>query len=79
MPNPSQHQANKSQFAYDASQWAVSKSIDLAAKYQQKNLNKLVTVSLINISQALGNPSQQMTIFSVSLRPSWKASIGVNM
>ena len=34
------------------------------------------TVSLANISQALGNPSQQMTIFSASLRPSWKASIG---
>ena len=26
-------------------------------------------VSLANTSQALGNPSQQMTIFSVSLRP----------
>ena len=32
------------------------------------------TVSLANTSQALGNPSQQMTIFFVSLRPSWKAS-----
>ena len=30
-------------------------------------------------SQALGNPSQQMTIFSVSPRPSWKASIEANM
>ena len=37
------------------------------------------TVSLVNISQALGNPSQQMTIFSASLRPSWKDSIGANM
>ena len=37
------------------------------------------TVSLANTSQALGNPSQQMTIFFVSLRPSWKASIGANM
>ena len=36
-------------------------------------------VSLVSTSQALGNPSQQMTIFSVSLRPSWKASIEVNM
>ena len=27
----------------------------------------------------LGNPSQQMTIFSISIRPSWKASIGVNI
>ena len=26
-----------------------------------------------------GNPSQQMTIFSVSLRPSWKASIRAHM
>ena len=33
-------------------------------------------VSLASISQALGSPSQQRTIFSVSLRPSWKASIG---
>ena len=33
-------------------------------------------VSLAKTSQALGNPSQQMTIFFVSLRPSWKASIG---
>ena len=32
-----------------------------------------------NTSQALGNPSQQMTIFFVSPRPSWKASIGENM
>ena len=32
-----------------------------------------------NTCQALGNPSQQTTIFSVSLRPSWKASIEVNM
>ena len=37
------------------------------------------TISLVNISQALGNPSQQMTIFPVSLRPSWKASIEENM
>ena len=36
-------------------------------------------VSLANTSQALGNLSQQMTIFSVSLRPSHKASIRVNM
>ena len=37
------------------------------------------TVSLVNTSQALGNPSQQMTIFFVSPRPSWKASIGENV
>ena len=33
----------------------------------------------ISISQASGNPSQQTTIFSVSLRQSWKASIEANM
>ena len=33
MPNPSHHQTNKSQFADDAGQWAVSKNINLAAEY----------------------------------------------
>ena len=32
MPNPSHHQTDKSQFADDAGQWAVSKNIDLAAE-----------------------------------------------
>ena len=41
MPNPSQHQTNKSQFADDAGQWAVSKNIDLAAEYLQRYLDKL--------------------------------------
>ena len=41
MPNPSHHQTNKSQFADDAGQWAVSKNIDLAAEYLQKDLEKL--------------------------------------
>ena len=41
MPNPSHHQTNKSQFADDASQWAVSKDIDLAAEYLQSYLDKL--------------------------------------
>ena len=36
MPNSSHHQTNKSQFADDAGQWAVSKNIDLAAEYLQK-------------------------------------------
>ena len=40
-PNPSHHQTNKSQFADEASQWAVSKSIDLAAEYLQRDLDKL--------------------------------------
>ena len=41
MPNPSHHQTNESQFADDAGQWAVSKSIDLAAEYLQKDPHKL--------------------------------------
>ena len=41
MPNPSHHQTEKSQFADDAGQWAVSKNIDLAAEYLQRDLNKL--------------------------------------
>ena len=41
MPNPSHHQTNKSQFADDASQWAVSKNIDLAAEYLPRDLEKL--------------------------------------
>ena len=41
MPNPSHHQTNKSQFADEAGQWAVSKNIDLAAEYLQRDLDKL--------------------------------------
>ena len=41
MPNPSHHQTNKSQFADDAGHWAVSKNIDLAAEYLQRDLDKL--------------------------------------
>ena len=41
MPNPTHHQTNKSQFADDADQWAVSKNIDLAAEYLQRVLDKL--------------------------------------
>ena len=41
MPNPSHHHTNKSQFADDADQWAVSKNIDLAAEYLQRDLDKL--------------------------------------
>ena len=41
MPNPSHHQTNKSQFADDAGQWAVSKNINLAAEYLQRDLDKL--------------------------------------
>ena len=41
MPHPSHRQTNKSQFADDAGQWAVSKNINLAAEYLQKDLDKL--------------------------------------
>ena len=41
MPNPSHHQTDKSQFADDAGQLAVSKDIDLAAEYLQRDLDKL--------------------------------------
>ena len=41
MPKPSHHQTNKWQFADDASQWAVSKNIDLAVEYVQRDLDKL--------------------------------------
>ena len=44
MPNPTHHQTNKSQFADDAGQWAVSKNIDLAAEYLQRDLDKLARV-----------------------------------
>ena len=42
VPNLSHHQTNKSQFAYDAGQWAVSKNIDLAAEYLQRDHGKVV-------------------------------------
>ena len=41
MPNPSHHQTNNSQFADDAGQLAVSKNINLAAEYLQKDHDKL--------------------------------------
>ena len=41
MSNPSHDQTNKSQFADDAGQWGVSKNIDLAAEYLQRDLDKL--------------------------------------
>ena len=42
MSNPSHHRTNNSQFAHDSDQWVVSKNIDLAADYLQKDLDKLV-------------------------------------
>ena len=44
MSNPTHHQTNKSQFADDAGQWAVSKNIDLAVEYLQRDLDKLAKV-----------------------------------
>ena len=41
MPNPTHHQTNKSQFADDAGQWAVSKNINIAVEYLQRDLDKL--------------------------------------
>ena len=54
---------------------AIMKLSNGSSKNVSENILK-TTVSLANTSQALGNLSQQMTIFSVSLRPSWKASTG---
>ena len=41
MQNPSHHQTNKSQFADDAGEWAMSKNIDLTEEYLQWDLDKL--------------------------------------
>ena len=42
MPHhPGHHQTKKSQFADDVGQWAVSKNIDSAAGYLQRDLDKL--------------------------------------
>ena len=41
MPDPTHCQTNKSQFADDTGQWAVSKNIDLAVEYLLKDLDKL--------------------------------------
>ena len=41
MSNPTHYQTNKSQFADDAGHWAVSKNINLAAEYLQRDLDKL--------------------------------------
>ena len=43
MPNPSHHQTNKLQFADDAGQWAMSKDIDLAVEYLQRDLDNTAT------------------------------------
>ena len=41
IPNSSNYQTSKSQFADDAGQWAMSKNIDLAVEYLQWDLEKL--------------------------------------
>ena len=57
---------------------AIMKLFERVIENAFENILK-TTLSLANTSQALGNPSQRMIIFIVFLRPSWKASIGVNM
>ena len=57
---------------------AMMKLFKWVIKNVLENILKTM-VSSASASQALGNPSKQTTIFSVSLRPSWKASIEVNM
>ena len=57
---------------------AIMKLFERVIENVFENILK-TTVSLVSTSQALGNPSQQTTIFSISLRPSWKASIEANM
>ena len=46
MPNLTHHQTNNSEFADDAGQWVVSKNIDLAAKYLQRDPDETGTVVL---------------------------------
>ena len=57
---------------------AIMKLSNGSSKNVFENIFK-TTISLTNTIQALGNPSQQMTISFFSLRPSWKASILANM
>ena len=60
MPNPSHHPTNKSQLADDAGQWAVSKNIDLAAEYLQRDLNKLVRWCAENKTKSRENKSHNI-------------------
>ena len=57
---------------------AIMKLFERVIENVFENILKIM-VSLVSTIQALGNPSQQMTTFSISLRPSWKASIKANM
>ena len=57
---------------------AIMKLFERVIENVFENILKTM-VSLVNTSQALGNPSQQMTIFFIFPRPSWKASIEENM
>ena len=64
MPDLGHHQTNKSQFADDAAQWAVSKNTDLAAEYLQQDLEKLAGWCVkwrIKL-----NPEKKVIIFSKS-------------
>ena len=66
MPNPTHHQTNKSQFADDAGQWVVSKNIDLAAEYLQRDLDKLARwCAKWRITL---NPKKRKSLYSPSLQ-----------
>ena len=62
MPNPTHHQTNnKSQFADDGGQWALSKNIDLTAEYLQRDLDKLC-----QMENKLNPEKNKVIIFSKS-------------
>ena len=65
MPNPSHHQTNRSQFADDTGQWSVSKNIDLAAEYLQRDLDKLARWC-VKCRIKLNPEKTKVTIFSKS-------------
>ena len=57
MPNPTHHQTDKSQFADDSGQWAVSKNIDLAVEYLQRDLDKLANQSSDILQHSQNRPT----------------------
>ena len=68
MPNPSHHQTDKSQFADDAGQWAVSKNIDLAAEYLQRDLDKLASVVCQMENKTKSRENKTHNILQVPIR-----------
>ena len=59
MPSPTHHQTNKSQFADDAGQWAVSKNIDSAAEYLQRDLDKLARSQVYQMENKIKSRKNQ--------------------